>query len=100
MTQTAPEMWRTGRSVGRTIYRMVGPVASKDDVLIGVMDTPQLAVRVVAAVNAASAALAKWEADRQAAMDASESPVSGRSVPSGSPAVPGETTEAQEGSDG
>ena len=48
---TLAERWRIGRSVGRTIYRMVGPEASKDDVLIGVMDTPELAAWVVAAVN-------------------------------------------------
>ena len=44
--------WRVGRSVGRTIYRMVGWEASKADVLIGVMDTPELAAQVVEAVNA------------------------------------------------
>lgn len=35
--------WRTGRKVGRTIYR--------DEVLVGVMDTPELAAEVVAALN-------------------------------------------------
>jgi hypothetical protein len=45
-------LWRVGRSVGRTVYRMVGPNASKDDVLIGMMDTPELAKQVVEAVNA------------------------------------------------
>lgn len=44
--------WRIGRSVGRTLYRMVGDEASKADVLIGMMDTPELAAQVVAAVNA------------------------------------------------
>lgn len=43
--------WRTGRSVGRTVYRMVGAEAAKADILIGVMDTPDLAAQVVAAVN-------------------------------------------------
>lgn len=38
-----PDMWRTGRKVGRTIYR--------NDELVGVMDTPQLAEQVVDAVN-------------------------------------------------
>jgi ribosome-binding protein aMBF1 (putative translation factor) len=51
MPEPAPERWRNGRSLGRTIYRMVGSEASNDDALIGVMDTPQLAVRVVASVN-------------------------------------------------
>lgn len=36
--------WRTGRKVGRTIYR--------DEVLVGVMDTPELAAEVVAALGA------------------------------------------------
>lgn len=36
--------WRVGRKVGRTVY--------DGDTLIGVMDTPELAARVVAAVNA------------------------------------------------
>jgi hypothetical protein len=45
-------LWRVGRSVGRTVYRQAGPEASKDDVLIGVMDTPELAKQVVDAVNA------------------------------------------------
>jgi hypothetical protein len=39
-----PERWRVGRSVGRTVYQ--------GDELIGVMDTPELAALVVAAVNA------------------------------------------------
>ena len=36
--------WRTGRSVGRTLYDCT-------DRLIGVLDTPELATRVVDAVN-------------------------------------------------
>lgn len=43
--------WRTGRKVGRTIYLQVGPEPSDDDVLIGVMDTPELAALAVQAVN-------------------------------------------------
>lgn len=46
--------WRVGRSVGRTIYRQVGPDATKADELIGLMDTPELARMVVDAVNALS----------------------------------------------
>ncbi len=38
--------WRVGRSVGRTIYDARG-------VLIGVMDTRELAAKVVEAVNRA-----------------------------------------------
>jgi hypothetical protein len=43
--------WRVGRKVGRTIYQQVGPEPSDDDVLIGVMDTPDLAWQAVAAHN-------------------------------------------------
>lgn len=50
--QTAPEVWRTGRSVGRTVYRQVGDGHAEEDELIGVMDSPELAALVVDAVNA------------------------------------------------
>ena len=43
--------WRTGRKVGRTIYAQSGPEASDEDVLIGMMDTPELAAAAVAAHN-------------------------------------------------
>jgi septal ring factor EnvC (AmiA/AmiB activator) len=57
---TAPDgaetgRWRTGRKVGRTLY--IG------DVLVGVMDTRELAEKVVVAVNAAQLArpvLTEW----------------------------------------
>jgi len=45
------EQWRVGRSVGRTIYRQVSDEPSKEDELIGVMDTRELAALVVRAVN-------------------------------------------------
>lgn len=41
--------WRVGRKVGRTVYQ--------DDELIGVMDTAELAEKVVRAVNLADAQL-------------------------------------------
>jgi 6-pyruvoyltetrahydropterin/6-carboxytetrahydropterin synthase len=44
--------WRTGRRVGRTIYAQAGPEPSDDDLLIGVMDTPELAAEAVDAHNA------------------------------------------------
>ena len=47
---TAPR-WRTGRKVGRTIYRQVGDGPSDADELVGVMDTPELARMVVDALN-------------------------------------------------
>lgn len=37
------DRWRQGRSVGRTLY--VG------DKLVGVVDTPEIAARIVAAMN-------------------------------------------------
>lgn len=42
---------RTGRKVGRTIYHQLGDAPADTDPLVGVMDTPELAERVVAAVN-------------------------------------------------
>ena len=44
--------WRAGRKVGRTIYAMAGGEASDDDVLIGMMDSPELAAEACAAHNA------------------------------------------------
>lgn len=43
--------WRTGRKVGRTIYRQNGVDPADGDTLIGLMDTPELAQLVVDAVN-------------------------------------------------
>ncbi len=43
--------WRTGRKVGRTIYIQTGPEPSDRDVLIGLMDTADMARTVVDAVN-------------------------------------------------
>lgn len=45
--------WRSGRSVGRTIYAVyTDPVTGEEaSTLIGVMDTPALAAEAVAAHN-------------------------------------------------
>jgi hypothetical protein len=43
--------WRVGRRVGRTIYAMWSEEPSDHDVLIGVMDTAELAERVVGVHN-------------------------------------------------
>lgn len=43
--------YRTGRKVGRTIYQQGGESPSDDDVLVGMMDTPELARAVVEALN-------------------------------------------------
>lgn len=46
--------WRVGRKVGRTIYAVVGKqMANDSDVLVGVMDTPELAAAAVEAHNQA-----------------------------------------------
>lgn len=45
------ERWRTGTSLGRTIYAQIGPEPSKTDVLLGMMDTRELAELVVAEHN-------------------------------------------------
>jgi len=42
---------RVGRKVGRTLYIQLGEEPSDDDELCGMMDTPELAAIVVAAVN-------------------------------------------------
>lgn len=38
-----PDRWRTGRSVGRTLY--------KNDVLVGMVDTVEIAAQIVAVMN-------------------------------------------------
>ena len=43
--------WRVGRRVGRTIYAQYGSEPSDKDLLIGVMDTPELAKAAVDAHN-------------------------------------------------
>lgn len=43
--------WRTGRTVGRTVYLQAGEEPSEDDTLIGMLDTRELADLVVYAVN-------------------------------------------------
>jgi hypothetical protein len=45
-------LWRTGRTVGRTIYAMRSDVPSDTDPLIGLMDTPATASEAVSAHNA------------------------------------------------
>lgn len=45
--------WRTGMHLGRTIYAVLGPEPSKDDILIGMMDSQQVAQLIVDDHNAA-----------------------------------------------
>lgn len=49
--EIVPVTWRTGRHVGRTIYAQAGPEPSDSDLLIGVMDTPELAAEACGARN-------------------------------------------------
>lgn len=42
---------RQGRKVGRTLYRQLGAEPSDDDVLVGLVDTPELAAFIVAAAG-------------------------------------------------
>lgn len=62
MTDRFP--WRTRRKVGRTIYQQVGSEPSDDNMLIGVMNTPELAYEVVTARNFARVGLGSsmWRA--------------------------------------
>lgn len=39
--------WRVGRKLGRTIYAQVGDDPDDDDVLLGMMDTAEIAAHVV-----------------------------------------------------
>lgn len=45
------EPWRVGTKLGRTIYRQVGPEPSEQDVLLGMMESAELAGRVVCLHN-------------------------------------------------
>lgn len=47
--------WRTGRRVGRTVYAQFSTDPNDTDILIGVMDSPELADETVASHNAALA---------------------------------------------
>ena len=44
-------LWRTGASVRRTVFAVVGVVPGPGDVLIGMLDTAELAVAGVTAHN-------------------------------------------------
>jgi hypothetical protein len=45
---------RQGRKVARMLYRQTGGEPADDDPIIGLVDTPELAALIVAAVNACS----------------------------------------------
>ncbi len=59
--------WRVGRSVGRTIYAVTGPEATKSDILIGMMDTRALAAEAVEAHNRACGTLPPLTEEEQKA---------------------------------
>ena len=50
-----PRPWRVGRSLGRTLYEQAGDEASKDDTLLGLVETRELAAQIVMAINNATA---------------------------------------------
>lgn len=50
-TPRTAQQWRVGRKVGRTVYAQTGDTPGDHDVLIGMMDTPELAASVVADHN-------------------------------------------------
>ena len=62
MPEFPPEVvrasWRVGRKVGRTIYAEIGGGNPLFDLLIGMMDTPELAAEAVRAHNLHAAAQA------------------------------------------
>lgn len=67
--ERVPVTWRTGRHVGRTVYAQAGPEPSDADLLIGVMDTPELAAEACEGRNrlaARTALLAKLDGAEQA----------------------------------
>lgn len=45
------QKWRVGRKVGRTVYVQLGEEPSDRDILIGLMDTPEIAALAVRGVN-------------------------------------------------
>lgn len=52
MSVVVANRWRVGRKLGRTVYVQMGASPDDGDLLIGVMDTPELAAHSVAAHNA------------------------------------------------
>lgn len=58
------ERWRVGRKVGRTIYTVTGDDPDGDGVLIGVMDTRELAHLAAAAPEMRDALLSSVDAER------------------------------------
>lgn len=56
------QVWRTGRTLGRTLYIQVGAEPSKADRCVGMVDSPALADRVVGAVNGATAEVERLRA--------------------------------------
>lgn len=54
---------RTGRENGRTIYIQMGDEPSKDDPMVGTMDTASLSARMVYCFNRTMPALGPWLRD-------------------------------------
>ena len=62
MTDLSSLPWRTGRSLGRTIYARTGGEDWEADTAIGMLDTRELAEAACAAHNAE---LARGQAERE-----------------------------------
>ena len=39
-------IWRPGKSIGRTIYAQILPISTENDVLLGMVDYPELATHI------------------------------------------------------
>lgn len=48
---TLDRRWRTGRSLGRTVYAVIGDQAGKGDELLGMMESRELAYYIVTLHN-------------------------------------------------
>lgn len=67
--------YRTGRKVGRTIYRQLGDEPADDDRLVGVMDSIPMAEAAVAGLNLAHQVATEQGFRHWAALDAMPSTV-------------------------
>jgi hypothetical protein len=72
-------LWRTGRSLGRTVYAQAGTGAAKGDQLLGLMETPEIADYVVELHNRDLAAALRAKPRTTVHFDGG--PWNGRSVP-------------------
>jgi len=72
-------LWRTGRSLGRTVYAQAGTEAAKGDELLGLMETRELADYVVELHNRDLAAVLRTNSQTTAHFEGG--PWHGRALP-------------------